>query len=267
MSDSFLKKNYMNKIRNALRHRIYPFIRRRNRYFVTKCFLLGQKNHKYNEKLTLLYNHNQICSSLEIRDKRWSQIKNIDDIMKNDMYCKVPFLSKRLLFSSNDNFENDKVIFENKEIKCKSSNTLNDWIFIKNHCEIKEPYVFEFEAKILNENSEFQFAFFYKNIGNRYRFNLKKNKVLSFEVIESGCFHNDILSKPFSLPIGEWVKLKITITNNMYIYNVNHEDLLVVKNKHSKKIDETTNFALILWDSNLSNINTSYRNLNISYIQ
>lgn len=257
----------MNRIFYTLRHRLYPLVKNWNGYFINKSFLLEDKIINNEMELKPIYNHSQICNKLNIKDERWNQIRYIGAIMKNDMYKKFPFLKEKFLFNLNNELSCDKVIFENEEIKCKSSGFLNDWVFLKNNCKINAPYVFEFEAKILFENSEFQFAFFYKNIGSRYRFNLKKNKLLSFEVVENGCFHNDIISKPLSLKIGEWTKFKITITNNYFIYNVDDEDKMIVKNNSLKKNEDNSSFALILWDSNISNINTSYRNLYIHYLK
>lgn len=252
----------MNRMLNSIGHRLKPILFRYNKYKQTKCFVPGEINDGISRRRRLIYAHEQISSRFEYKDEFWNSIKYLGDIMWNDMFRLLPVFKKKFSIDLNNQCPNSKVSFQKDEIICKSRGVKNDWIFLKNNIIVDSSYTFEFEAKILNENSEFQFAFCYENIGNRYRFNLKNNRILSFEFVADGCFHNDILNKPLSLPIGEWVQFKITIKKNIYIYTVNNKDILCVKQTHGQ-VKSNTTFALILWDSNYSNINTSYRNLKL----
>ena len=253
----------MNKILNFLGHKIAPILKKYRSFKVKKQFKLGiSKNEdKYNE--SLLFHHNQICQNFEYRDQSWDSIKNIGQLMWNDLFCIMPFFQKKTSIDSNLPTENSKVVFKQNELICKSSGMRNDWVFLKNGCAIDVPYSIEFHAKIFQENSEFQFAFNYQNIGCRYRFNLKNNKKLSFEVVEKGCFHNDIFQVPFSIPIGEWANFKITVCNDKYIYSVNNRIILSVSKIKNLNINKDMSFAIILWDSDNSNIHTCYKNLKI----
>ena len=230
---------------------------------VKKQFKLGLLMNENINIESLLYDHNQICQNFEYGDQSWDSIKHIGQLMWNDLFCNMPFFQKKNSIESNLPIENSKVVFKQNEFICKSSGIKNDWVFLKNGCVSDVPYSIEFQAKIFNENSEFQFAFHYQNIGCRYRFNLKDNKKLSFEVVEKGCFHNDIFQVPLSLSIGEWTNFKITIFNDKYIYSVNNSTILSVTKIKNLKINNDMSFAIILWDSDNSNIHTCYKNLKI----
>ncbi len=252
----------MNKILNFLGHKIAPIIRAYRSFVVKKQFKLGISKNENNYIETLFFDHNQICQNFEYRDQSWDSIKYIGRLMWNDLFYIMPFFQKKHI-EPNFPTENLKVVFKQDEFICKSSGMKNDWVFLKNGCMMDVPYSVEFQAKIFHENSEFQFAFHYQSIGNRYRFNLKKNKKISFEVIEKGCFHNDIFEVPLTLSIGEWTSFKITIFNDKYIYSVNNNIILSIKKIKKFNIKKDMCFAIILWDSDNSNIHTCYKDLKI----
>jgi hypothetical protein len=252
------------KVLNSIAHRLRPIL--------YKFYYKSRQHKKFDSidsecklmvgKTSILYDQNQICEHFEYKDESWNGIKYIGDILWNDTFRYLPIFKRDKLIDLEKECINRKVNFNDGEIHCKSSGIKNDWIFLKNKLPINSPYAIEFEAKILYENSEFQFAFFYQNLGRRYRFNLKDNRWLSFEIIEDGFFHNDIFKVPLSLPIDEWVHFKIIVDKDKYLYSVDNIDILCVKQLRDYPKFNTT-FALVLWDSHYSNIDTKYKNLKL----
>lgn len=250
----------MNRIVNSICHRISPILFKISNHRVKRNFSLNAEKVIFNKK-ELLFSNEEILNNLEIRDEIWNEIKHIGDYMWNDLF-KWKILKKPILNKKNElNTNNSKVFKSEGGIHCKSRGKKNDWIFIKFNRILSSPYLVEFNAKVLTETTEFQFAFNYQSIGERYRFNLINNKILNFEVVHAGFFHNKIFSIPYSLTIGKQYKFNVIIENNIFSFLVDDETILSVRQK--KRIIESGNIALILWDSGTTDIDVNYNNIEI----
>lgn len=250
----------MNRFTNSICHRISPILYKIANRMVKLNYSINLNNIQYS-KNELLFSTEDIINNLEIKDESWNQIKYIGDYMWNDLF-KWRYLKRT-------NFVNyleedticDKVKLTSESFTCKSSGKKNDWIFIKFEKVLSAPFLVEFDASISTETTEFQFAFNYQSIGERYRFNLTNNKSLSFDVVHKGFFHNHIYSVPCSLKLNTPYNFKILIEDFVFSYFVNDKMILSVYQK--KKILKSGNIVLILWDSGISNIDSIYKNIHI----
>lgn len=250
----------MNKITNSICHRISPILYRISNSVVKQNYSINTKNIQYS-KNELLFSTEEIINNLDIKDESWDQIKYIGDLMWNDLF-KWKYLKKTIHINYlTENRICDKVKLADASIKCNSSGKKNDWIFIKFKKELTTPFLVEFDALILTETTEFQFAFNYQSIGERYRFNLTNNKTLSFDVIHQGFFHNHIFSVPFSIKLNQQHNFKILVEESVFSYFVDDEMILSISQKIP--IIKNGQIVFILWDSGKSNIDSIYKNINI----
>ncbi|MFA5329756.1 MAG: hypothetical protein WC384_18315 [Prolixibacteraceae bacterium] len=215
--------------------------------------------------MDLLYSTNDILNNLRYKDETWNQIKYIGDYMWNDLFKWKCLKQTNKEHFIDNNCENTKVIVDNEHIQCKSCGKKNDWIYLNFTKTINVPYLIEFDAKILSKTTEFQFAFNYHSIGKRYRYNLVNNRILSFEVVYGGFFHSEIISVPFSLNLNRFYNFKILVTDNIFSFFV--DDIVILSVNQKFPIIERGQLVFILWDSNTSNINAIYKNIQIYKIQ
>lgn len=250
----------MNRLLNSFCHRLKPLLYKRINSRITKNFAKSELPFQI-QKNEILYTAGEIINNLHYKDENWNQIKYLETTMWNDLF-KINILKKAYPKSINDNdCRKYKIESQDNEIKCKSKGKKNDWILLKFGRRLTEPCLVEFDAKIMTETSEFQFAFMYQNLGSRYRFNLKNNKILSFEVVYGGGFHNDIISEPFSLNINQFYNFKIQIDPTQFQYLVN--DKLILSIDQIYPIIDGGEIAFILWDSDTSDIDAVYKNISI----
>lgn len=250
----------MNRFLNSVCHRFLPLFYKGINFRIKKNFAKSELAFQI-QKNGLLYTPSEILNNLQYKDETWNQIKYLETTMWNDLF-KFNSLKKKYPTSIIDNdCQNNKVDFYEEEINCKSWGKKNDWILLKFEKALNEPYLVEFDAKIMTETSEFQFAFNYKDLGKRYRFNLKNNKILSFEVVYEGFFHNDIVTVPFSLILNKFYNFKIKIDRTQFQYLVN--DKLILSIDQLKPIIDGGEIAFILWDSETSNLDAVYKNTTI----
>lgn len=254
----------MNRLINSICHRLSPLYFKITNRKINNSFL-KEETQLTIEKKEILYSQTDIFKNLTYKDETWGHIKYLETTMWNEIFRTKFFKKKYPINNINNTCKNTKVVFTNNKLKCKSKGKKNDWIFLKFNKRLSEPYLIEFEAKITNEISEFQFAFKYNNLGSRYRFNFKENKTLSFEVVTGGFFHNDIVSVPLELQLNTFYNFKIIVDIFSFHYIVN--DKLILSIKQVKQVLNEGELAFILWDSKTSHIEATYKNINIYKLQ
>lgn len=250
----------MNRFTNSICHRISPILYKIANRKVKRNYSINSNNIQCS-KNKLLFSTQDIINNLEIKDEYWNQIKYIGDYMWNDLF-KWKYLKRtnHVNYLEEDTICN-KVKLTSESFTCKSSGKKNDWIFLKFIEELTAPFLVEFDSSISTETTEFQFAFNYLSIGERYRFNLTNNKTLSFDVVHRGFFHNHIYSVPYSLKLNTQYNFKILIEDSMFSYFV--DDIMVLSVHQKKPILKNGHIVFILWDSGISNIDLIYKNINI----
>jgi hypothetical protein len=227
---------------------------------VKDSFKLNKEGCNYTKKESIV-SSSEVNELFIYKDESWNSIKYIYKLMWNDLF-KMKFLQYTSDDLNEDNLcVNKKVSFCGNEIICRSKNIDNDWFFLLINKELKDNYLVEFEAVSSYENTEFQFAFNYSSIGMRYRFNLVDNKELSFEVVYNGFFYNKIFSIPLSLEVNISYNFKIAVKGNSYSFILNDKTVLSVLDE--KRILKKGKPVLILWDSKSSNIEVTYKDINI----
>lgn len=253
----------MKNLLNSILHRIKPFLFKWRDHSIKKSFedlsdtFAGESVVvKYRSDLDL----NSNC--FVYKDNTWNHIKYIGTIMWSDMWD-FGFIS---LYRSLNKYTDNacplkKVEVKDQQLICTGNGEKDDWIFLMLNESFDNAYSIEFEAMIETVNSEFQIAFNYQDIGNRYRFNLKNNNVLCFEVVSKGFFHNEIFSKKFSLPLNEFNKFRINVLASTYQYLVNDKIIMTIAAK--RKLFNGDKFAFILWDTKQRPISAIYKNIKI----
>jgi hypothetical protein len=250
----------MNKILNSFLHKIRPVLFKFANFSIKKTFSFENEMVQI-YKNELIFSFDDIITNITYKDETWNHIKLMGTNMWNNTF-RYKFLQKAISESLTDNMcENSKVKFENAEIKCISTNKNNDWIFLLFNKEFDFSYMVEFEACIHSVTSEFQFAFNFKSMTERFRFNLINNESLNFDVIHGGFFHDQIFQKPFSLTLDVFHNFRFAIERNFFTCWI--DDIQIMRIKQKKILVKNGKFAFILWDSEKSKIDAVYRNINI----
>lgn len=210
----------------------------------------------------VVMDNDEIIQRIIYKDNRWDYIKYIGHLMWNDMF-KIRFFQYRNPIV--DNICEDLYIKrEDGCIKCDiPSERKNEWIFLQipNKLAI---YEFSFDAIVKTVNSEFQLAFNFENIGRRYRFNLVNNQRINFDIVKDGIFHNNLVSIPFVLNLGELYHFKLRVNENKFQYLIN--DSVVMSVQINTKELLKGNIVLILWNSEVNPINVVYKNLQLKSV-
>lgn len=251
----------MSKLISFIGRRLKPFLERRNDNRIRQNFRCHNKRIENLINEDVRYNVLNTKAFFTYKDNTWNYIENIWYLMWNDLFTNKIFRFKNPIFSIDNICKNTKVQYLENKIRCYSHGEINDWIFLKFNRSLKKPYVLSFETKLETENSEFQVAFNYNNIGKRYRFNLKNNRVLSFDVVGDGCFVNNICVADLSLKFGVYYNIKIVVTDSVFQYLVNDQIILSVKEE--TPVFNGESFVFILWDSNGREVDVCYKNIKI----
>ncbi|MBU2975493.1 MULTISPECIES: hypothetical protein [Zobellia] len=250
----------MNRVLNSIGYRIKPFLEKKNDSRIRENFSCSKKT-TASTPTKILYDVQDTGGFFNYKDETWNYIKNIGFFMWNDLFSPDFMKRKNPKYFIDNKCANDKVQYYKNEIKCFSENRKNDWIYLKFNRSLKKPYVLSFQAKLETENSEFQIAFNYKDIGKRYRFNLKDNNLLSFEVVSNGCFVNDICSAKISLELGRYYDFQIHVNHGSFQYFVDGTEILSVQEKNS--LLNGDGLVFILWDSLGKPIDVCYKEIKL----
>lgn len=214
---------------------------------------------KYNN---VVMNNDRIIQKIIYKDNRWNYIKNIGQLMWNDMFKFSPFQFHMSII--NNECEDLYIKREEKCIKCEVPfPKKNEWIFLQIPNKLPT-YELSFDAIIKTINTEFQIAFNFENIGRRYRFNLVNNQRLHFDIIENGIFHNELISLPFSLNLNVIYHFKLKVHENRFQYLINDNVVVSIQIKAKKLLKG--DIVLILWNSEANPINVIYKNLNLKNV-
>lgn len=199
---------------------------------------------------------------------------NIDSFYCLDQYSDDV---RQLLHSSYDVVRNEKLWFRAKFTNeylfepqlspsprysmVRSSNTLiidtdskiDTWIYLVSKQKYPTIYALEFDYiphTVMQET--LQIGFCCHSLARRFRFNLKNNKVLAFEVVDKACFTYCNLrswnkfEKKSSLPLHRATRIRLEVIKNIYaIYYDNNLEMAVRIKEYEPQI---TAWYLIFWN-------------------
>lgn len=167
----------------------------------------------------------------------------------------------RSRFTNDYYFEPQLSSYPRYEIKHCNGNIIIDtnekidtWIYLVSKQKYPSTYAIEFDLTPHTEMEEMlQIDFCAHSLARRYRFNLIKNRDLTFEIIDKGCFTYCIdekewkkLKKECSLPLHKVTRIRLEVIENIYALYFNNE--LVMAVKVEKYVPVLTNWYIIFWN-------------------
>lgn len=114
--------------------------------------------------------------------------------------------------------------------------------------------------------SEVQFAFNYRSIDSRLRFNIVDNRKVTFDVIHGGMFQN-IAEKRFSFRKGKEYFVEIVFCDGCAFFAVDNKVLMSVKVTDDEFLLNRGELVMICWNMlDNSSIRARYREVNLKSI-
>lgn len=221
--------------------KIYNKIKRKYRNYIAKKNFIFSKEFIEYKKTSQKMNFEDLKKELIYKDETWNYINNLDEYL-NFIY---------------NNRNNNINIYEDNECskqkyKILNNNIIideqkdNNWIcfFIKSLNTKK--YEVSYDVEIESSFEEIQIAFNYANLGNRYRFMIRENKVAAFDCVYKGRFYNNIYTKNFTLEYKKKYNIKLVVLNNRFMYMIDDIPILIIKEK--RKIVSGKDLLLIFYN-------------------
>ena len=250
----------MNRILNTIGHKLIPLIYWFQHRKITSYFNFVN-NFELIKNSKILYDVDTFFNNIQIKDKNWCQIRLLSASMWNDCFKWKCFRKILNNIQSDKSITDTEVYFDSNSIICKSGDIENNWIVLLYEKKLSESFIIEFNAIIYFPLSEFQVAFNFKNLGERYRFNLRDCSILCFDVVYGGFFHNNIITKPISIELKKVFNVKISISKEYFQYILNDKILMTVHQEN--ELVSGGSIALILWNRESNRINVEYSHFSI----
>lgn len=239
------KNMVIKKIRGKLDTFLYKKAVIKSRKKSAKSFLKVDESFSYSELYNKILDRvMKIESDFVILDESWAMIRNLHS------NCVKVALGNSTI-TNEAAFDNHLIRSDYKSFvwtlnNLKSPRRKENWVYMFSQNKLDDSFVIKFKTKISTFFEEYQIAFRFNDIFNRYRFRVVDNKRLVFETIINGIFVNEMISVPFSFDIDVYYDIELIVYGQYFIFSVDGKPVLTV-NEINKLIDGGS-FAFIFWN-------------------
>lgn len=164
-------------------------------------------------------------------------------------------------------------IIEHNVNKCDNSisfqtgSKLDTWIYLP--AKEKQPIIYALDFDFITYTSmqeTLQVCFAVKSLAQRFRFVVRKNKTMHFEIIDKGFFLSQFfadISKPFSFVLGERYHISIQVIGDVFAFYINNNLEMAVKVKDY--VPQENYWNIIFWNGVIKeqNMNVEISNFKI----
>ncbi|MFC2016510.1 hypothetical protein ACFLUF_02225 [Chloroflexota bacterium] len=127
--------------------------------------------------------------------------------------------------------------------------TTNDYEWLILFLDLKEynwgNYTWKFKMRRLSNFGEFQFAFRYQSLYNRYRYRFENNRIYFEKFVKCKAFHN-IDSVKFPMKLRKWYNVRIDVYESNFKCYVDGKLMM----QNSDNDFKNGSIAIILWEDN-----------------
>ena len=179
---------------------------------------------------------------LTYKDESWNYIKNFRKYMNDLSRGRKPYWDDNECHS-------DKYLVSNDQICIKTGGCADNWLCFYLNETLPDSYEISFDICIHTDFTEIQVAFNYIDLGNRYRFMIKNNRICLFEAVYKGSFLEPFIETPISLSLDEKHTIVVRVIENIYEFYIDGHRCIAVEDRTPGSINGNR-ASLILWNEN-----------------
>lgn len=220
--------------------KIYNKIKRKYRkYIVKKNFIFSDRILKYKKKSKKM-NFEDFKKEFIYKDENWNYINNLNEYLDSIYNNK-----KKIDLYENNECEKQKYKISNNNIIIDEQKD-NNWICFFIKALDSKKYEVSYDVEIESSFEEIQIAFNYANLGTRYRFMIRENKIAAFDCVYKGRFYNNLYTKKCTLEYKKKYNIKLVVLDNKFMYMIDDIPILIIKEK--RKIVSGKDLLLIFYN-------------------